>query len=156
MKLRLQLYEDEGNHLPGLLELLSWTIAMAAQTGTDAGRDKWRGVRHLSFRCRPLERHRPTMRSMVTVQWKNCHRSSVYGQSERKIVNKWINVWKFTRNSLNFLACCVTHHVLLLTFDLKKKEKERLHLLFVKFFFWETVANWASLNSFNKRNFHKN
>jgi hypothetical protein len=40
-----------------------------------------------------------------------------------KIVNKWINVWKFTRNSLNFLACCVTHHVLLLTFDLKKKKK---------------------------------
>ena len=69
----------------------------------------------------------------------------------------WINeyVLKFTRNSLNFLACCVTHHVSLSTFD-SKKEKDRLHLLFVKFFFWETVANWAFLNSSNKRNFHKN
>ena len=69
----------------------------------------------------------------------------------------WINeyVLKFTRNSLNFLACCMTHHVSLSTFD-SKKEKDRLHLLFVKFFFWETVANWAFLNSSNKRNFHKN
>lgn len=88
LEVRHRMANDDGNHLAGLErdDSSNWMTAVA-RTGTGAGRGRWRGGRHLSFGCRPLDCHR----SVATVRWRNCHHSSVYGQSaSRKMVNKWM------------------------------------------------------------------
>ncbi len=93
LEVRHRMADDGGNHLAGLErdDSSNW-MAAAARTGTGAGRGRWRGGRHLSFGCRPLDCHR----SVATVRWRNCHHSSVYGQSaSRKMVNKWMPNWFF-------------------------------------------------------------